>query len=151
VASLSDGSVQHLPTPGAAADPAWSPTSDVVAYLEPASTGPANVKLAFVSATGERLHASLPGAPAISAGFANGLVAWSPDGKQVAIVSQNTNLPSALWTITPDEPGAAFRRVIQLPLGPRVRGITWLSDSPSLLIGMHDWTSDIVLMDTPAR
>lgn len=151
VASLSDGSVQRLPTTGAAADPAWSPTSDVVAYLEPASTGPANVRLAFVSATGERLHASLPGAPAISAGFANGLVAWSPDGKQVAIVSQNTNLPSALWTITPDEPGAAFRRVIQLPLGPRIRGITWLSDSTSLLIGMHDWTSDIVLMDTPAR
>jgi Tol biopolymer transport system component len=75
--AVADGAARQVPTAGAATDPSWCPTRDVVAYLEPASSGPVKVKLAFVSPDGTTEYASLPPAPAISAGFANGSVAWS--------------------------------------------------------------------------
>jgi len=34
---------------------------------------------------------------------------------------------------------------VELPIGPRIRGITWAADG-SLIVGQHDATSDIVLM-----
>jgi hypothetical protein len=74
-----------------------------------------------------------------------------PDGKTVAIVSQNTNLPAAIWTIAPDAEHPVYRKVIELPLGPRIRGITWTADGSALIVGQHDWTSDVVLMDSSAR
>jgi Tol biopolymer transport system component len=149
--SAADGGTRRIPTPGPAADPSWSPTRDLIAYLEPTRSGPAYVRLAFVTPDGTRAFESLPPAPAISAGFANGTVAWSPDGRTVAILSQNTNLPAAIWTLAVDEPRPVYRKILELPLGPRVRGLTWSADGAALIIGRHDWTSDIVLMDNIAR
>jgi Tol biopolymer transport system component len=149
--AVADGTARQIPTAGAAADPSWCPTRDVIAYLEPAKSGEAYVRLAFVSPEGKRLYESLPPAPAISAGFANGSVVWSPDGRTVAVVSQNTNLPAAIWTIAPDEEHPAYRKVVELPPGPRIRGITWTADGSALIVGKHDWTSDVVLMDSSAR
>jgi Tol biopolymer transport system component len=149
--SIADGASRQIPTAGAAADPSWCPTRDVIAYLEPSRSGPAYVKLAFITPEGARLYESLPAAPAISAGFANGTVAWSRDGRSVAVVSQNTNLAAAIWTLTLDEERAAYRKIAELPLGPRIRGVAWMPDGSALLIGHHDWTSDIVLMDSVQR
>jgi Tol biopolymer transport system component len=148
---IADGTTRRIPTTGAAAEPSWSPARDIIAYLEPSSAGVAYVKLAFIAPDGTRLYASAPPAPAISAGFANGSVAWSPDGKRLAIASQNTNLPAAVWTIAPDEDHAAYRKVLDLPMGPRIRGLTWAADGSALIIGKHDAASDIVLMDNTAR
>jgi Tol biopolymer transport system component len=145
---MEGGTARHIPTAGPAADPSWCPTRDLIAYLEPTSTGPAYVKLAFVTVNGTRTYTSLPPAPAISAGFANGSVVWSPDGKTLAVVSQNTNLPAAIWTIVPDAERPAFRKVADLPLGPRLRGISWAPDGTALIVGKHDWASDIVLMES---
>jgi len=145
--AVHDGTATAIATQGAASDPSSNPARDVFAYLEPATSGPANVKLAFMSADGTRMYQSVPPTPSISAGFANGMVAWSPDGKTVAIVSQNTNLPAAIWTIAPDADRPAYRKVVELPLGPRIRGISWTPDGTALIVGQHDWTSDIVLMD----
>ena len=146
--NVADGTVRRIPTAGAAAEPAWSPTADVIAYLEPSSSGPAYVKLAFVRPDGARVYAALPPAPPISAGFANGSVAWSPHGDRVAIVSQNTNLAAAVWTIAvDDERQSSFRRLVELPVGPRIRGLTWTPDSSAVIIGRHEAASDIVLLD----
>lgn len=38
-----------------------------------------------------------------------------------------------------------------MPSAARIRGITWAMDGSALIIGQHDWTSDIVLMDGTGR
>jgi hypothetical protein len=37
--------------------------------------------------------------------------------------------------------------LIELPVGPRIRGLAWARDGSALVIGQHDTTSDIVLLD----
>ena len=41
---------------------------------------------------------------------------------------------------------SSLTKLVDLPAGPRIRGITWTRDG-ALVIGKHDWTSDIVLME----
>jgi Tol biopolymer transport system component len=72
--------------------------------------------------------------------------AWSPDGRRLAVVSQNSNLAASIWIVDPDS-ATPYRRLIELPVGPRIRGIAWLRDGSALIIGQHDTTSDIVLLD----
>jgi predicted acyltransferase len=38
-------------------------------------------------------------------------------------------------------------KLIDLGIGPRIRGFAWTRDGKALIVGKHDWTSDIVLMD----
>jgi hypothetical protein len=38
-------------------------------------------------------------------------------------------------------------KLVELPVGPRIRGVTWSKDGNQIIIGKHDWTSDIVLID----
>lgn len=144
--SVSDGDIRRLPTPGAAADPAWAPARNLIAYLAPATTGPGYAKLAFVDSTGQPQLLALPPAPDISGGFVNGMAAWSPDGERLAVVSQNTNAAASIWTIEPDALKASYQKLIELPIGPRIRGLSWTRDGSALIIGQHDTTSDIVLL-----
>jgi hypothetical protein len=37
--------------------------------------------------------------------------------------------------------------LIELPAGPRIRGIAWTSDGAFVIIGHHDMTSHIVVID----
>ena len=62
------------------------------------------------------------------------------------MVSQNTNLAASIWMIEPDSPNPSYRKVIELPVGPRIRGMAWTKDGSALIIGEHDTTSDIVLL-----
>jgi eukaryotic-like serine/threonine-protein kinase len=148
--SVADGKVQRITTPGAVGEPMWSPTSDRIAYLEPSTstTGPAFVGLSFIAPDGDPRSAKALKAPDISAGFSNGMVTWSPDGRRLAVTSQNTNLATSIWLADPDA-AIPFRKLVELPIGPRIRGLTWTSDG-SLIVGQHDATSDIVLMDQGA-
>jgi Tol biopolymer transport system component len=148
---VADARVERLPTPDIATDPSWSPAGDVIAYLSPLSpggtTGSPLVRLAFVDGTGRPRYAGLPGNPDIPGGLGNGLIAWSPDGRRVAVANQNTNTAASLWLIEPETPNATFRKLAQLAPGPRIRGMAWTPDGSTLIIGKHDWTSDIVLME----
>jgi eukaryotic-like serine/threonine-protein kinase len=146
--SVADGQVRQIATPGAVGEPVWSPTSDRIAYLEPSTTGPAFVGLSFIAPDGDPRSAKALKAPDISTGFSNGMVTWSPDGRRLAVTSQNTNVASSIWLADPDA-AVPFRKLVDLPIGPRIRGITWASDG-SLIMGQHDATSDIVLMDQGA-
>ena len=145
--SVDDGKTQRLVTAGVGSDPACSPVEDVVAYMSPRTEGPAFTELRFVDLQGNPRYQHLPPSPAIPAGLSNGHVAWSPDGRRLAIVSQNSNSPSSIWLIEPASARPEFRRVVELPPGPRIRGLTWSPDGGSLIIGKHDTVSDIVLIE----
>jgi Tol biopolymer transport system component len=76
------------------------------------------------------------------------MMTWSPDGRRLAVTLQNTNAPTSIWLADPDS-AVPFRKLAELPLGPRIRGLTWTSDG-ALIAGQYDSTSDIVLMDQGA-
>jgi len=56
-------------------------------------------------------------------------------------------LPASVWLIEPAAPNATYRKIVELAPGPRIRGMAWLPDNSGLIIGKHDTTSDIVLID----
>jgi Tol biopolymer transport system component len=145
-ASVGDGAIHQIPTPGVVAEPAWSPARDVIAYLSPATTGPTQVALAFVDGNGKPLHTSIPGKPGEGAGFLNGMLAWSPDGTKLALVEQNTNADAAIWLLEPDARTPSYRKLLDIPDSGRIRGMTWSADGAAVIIGRHNVASDIVVM-----
>ncbi len=146
-ASVATGETRHIPTPGVVAEPAWSLTGNVIAYLSPTTSGPNLMRLAFVNEAGQPQYTALPPAPPISAGFANGIPAWSPDGRQLAVLAQNANAPASIWLVTPSNVSSPYRKVLDLTGGARMRGLAWTRDGSALLVGLHDTTSDVVLLD----
>src|SRR6185295_16589802 len=147
IVSVSDGKIQRLMTPGsdAASEPAWSPTGDMIAYMSVATTGTAVSRLAFVNSSGQSSPKTLPVPPGVN-GFANGMAAWSPDGRRLAAFMQQANTSASIWIVEPDASNP-YRKLIDLPTGPRLRGITWTPDGSAVIVGKYDTSSDIVLMD----
>jgi hypothetical protein len=75
------------------------------------------------------------------------VLAWAPDGKRLAVVSQGTDTPS-IWIVEPGAPDPT-RKLIEFPGGPRIRGIAWERTGDAIIIGKHDIaSSDIVLLDS---
>jgi serine/threonine protein kinase len=146
--SVADGQTRQIVAPGAVGEPQWSPTSDRIAYLE-APTGQGVVGLSFIAPDGDPQSAkSLKAPPAMLGGFTNGMMTWSPDGKRLAVTAQAANGPTSIWVVDPDA-AVPFQKLVELPLGPRIRGLTWTTDG-ALIVGQYDSTSDIVLMDQGA-
>jgi Tol biopolymer transport system component len=146
---VADGRVQAFPTPSAATAPSWSYADDAIAYLEtameePVGTAPAprvRIRLRFVDGQGRVLFPNLPEQPLF-----NGMVAWAPDGKRLAVATVPANAPSALWIV---EPAAAtpFRRLLELEQTVRPRGLTWTRDGKRLIMSSQESLSDLVLYD----
>jgi Tol biopolymer transport system component len=143
--SVADGQIKRFATPGAAAQPAWFPPRDLMAYMWPSTSGRQVVRLGFVNAKGNPVYDSLPEPPTIFS-FNNGMTAWAPNGRRLAVISQAGNAPSSIWLVTPDDPNP-YRILIEFPQGPRIRGMAWTPDGSALIIGMHETSSDIVLLD----
>jgi Tol biopolymer transport system component len=142
--AVADGHVKRLPTVASASEPAWNPARDVIAYVTapPAGVGTAQ-PVAFVDSAGRDV---LRPVTASGLGFANGMLAWSPDGKRLAAISQPSNAPASVWLIDP-EAANSLTRVADSAAGPRFRGISWTRDGTAVIVGKRDWTSDIVLLD----
>jgi Tol biopolymer transport system component len=138
------GAAERIPTATFASEPAWSPTADVIAYMSIVRDGPAVTSVAFVDPSG-RSTGSSPKPPGGN-GFSNGMAAWAPDGRRLAVVNQQANATASIWIMDPNA-ASPFVKVIDLGIGPRIRGFTWTRDGKALIVGKHDWTSDIVLMD----
>jgi Tol biopolymer transport system component len=51
-------------------------------------------------------------------GFSNGIVAWAPDGR-LALVNQQSNATPSIWIMDQQ-----FEKLIDLGVGPRIRGVT---------------------------
>jgi serine/threonine protein kinase/Tol biopolymer transport system component len=143
--SVADGQIKRLSTPGPAIEPALSPTHKLLAYMLPSTSGPQVTRLGFIDMAGAAIYTNLPRPPGTS-GFSNGMPAWAPDGRRLAVLSQTANAPSSIWIIDPEsfEP---YRMLIEFPAGPRIRGLTWTPDGSSIIFGKRETSSDIVLMD----
>jgi Tol biopolymer transport system component len=148
--SVANGQMRQIATPEAEAvgDSAVSPTRDLIAYIAATTTGRTQQRLAFVDSAGRPGGATSPPSEATSGGgFGNGVLAWAPDGKRLAIVSQGNETPS-IWIVEPDAPNPT-RKLIEFSGGPRIRGIAWERSGDSIIIGKHDIaSSDIVLLDS---
>jgi Tol biopolymer transport system component len=146
-ASVADGQILRLPTPGAGAEPAWSVERKVLAYLDPGTTNPPPpTRLAFLDAAGVPLYTMLPPPPGV-AGFTNGMPAWSPDGRRVAVLSQNANTPSSIWIVDLEAREPEYRQLHEFAPSVKIRGITWTADGLAILAGKQEASSKIVLMD----
>ena len=74
------------------------------------------------------------------------MVAWSPDGRKLAVVDQLSNAAASIWVIEPEAAAPRYRKVFELSEGARIRGITWTRDGSAIVIGRHEVSGDIVLM-----
>jgi eukaryotic-like serine/threonine-protein kinase len=143
--AVSGGASERIATPTFAAEPAWSPVADVMAFMSVTRDGPSMTNVAFIDAAGHPVREPGEGRSVGGNGFSNGIVAWAPDGQRLALVNQQANATASIWIM--DTQTTRFQKLIDLGIGPRVRGITWTKDGTALIVGKHDWTSDIVLMD----
>jgi Tol biopolymer transport system component len=143
--SVTDGRVTPVATPTGARAPAWNPRQDLIAYLvqEPASAEPRprRNKIAFVDASGKPQLEGLAPGPAMS----NGLLTWAPDGRRLLALARWTLLAQEIFVvdIAAQEP---YRSLVKLPLGSGIRGVTWSPDGSSIVIGLEEQKSDIVLL-----
>ncbi|MDQ5857392.1 MAG: protein kinase [Acidobacteriota bacterium] len=136
VMSIADKRPRKLQTPGAASSPAWSPTRDVIAYLEPLR--PNFTRVAFIDSRGHPLYANLP--PASNVGVA--ALAWAPDGKRLASAAVE-----GLWIIEPDAPRPFHKLAKQLPAGQRLHGVAWTRDGSSVIVAIEETRGDLVLFE----
>ena len=147
IVTVDDGSNRRVTTPHGAYSPAWSPRDDLIAYIETTGeSGGVGNHLRFVSSAGQPMHVDLPAGPRLP----NGYVVWAPDGKRLAVVSVLTNAPAEIWVVELGAPNP-FRQALVLPSHFRVRGLTFSSDSSSLVIGVQEALSDIVLFVRDGR
>jgi Tol biopolymer transport system component len=143
--SVPEGRIAHLSTPGAAAEPAWCPTREVIAYMSPSTTGASRTEIAFIDAAGHPVDVGLPPTQ-VKGTFSNGMLAWAPDGRHLAAVSQPSNAKASVWLV---EPGAAtpYTRLIEFPIGQRVRGLAWTPGGGAIVVGKHQASSHVVMFD----
>ena len=144
--AVDKGTIEAFPTPAAAHSPSWSAITDRLAYFEPSEPSAAiprsQTYVAFVDAQGRRLYPNLPK----SVTFANGLVAFAPDGKRVAAVAMQSNVAAIIWIVDP-EARDPYRKLVELPVSVRPRGVTWTPDGSAVIIARQEMPSDIVLFD----
>jgi Tol biopolymer transport system component len=138
------GRVTPLPTPGPASGPVWSPTSDIIAYIEtrPAVNGPTTTRVQFVDGAGNALQIPVSHPPNIG----TSLLAWEPGGRFLAVGGNAGSARSVAWVVEPGS-AAAIRKVTEFPADTRIRGLAWSPDGKSLIIGRNRRTGDLILMD----
>jgi Tol biopolymer transport system component len=148
--AVADGRMRQISTAESEAvgDNAVSPTRDLIAYFAATTTGASQSRLAFVDSAGHPAGGISPASETTSGGgFGNGVLAWAPDGKRLAVVSQGTDTPS-IWIVELDAPNSS-RKLIEFPGGIRIRGIAWEPNGNAIIIGKYDIaSSDIVLLDS---
>jgi Tol biopolymer transport system component len=141
-ASVGDGQTSRLPTPGPATAPEWSPREDVIAYIEPLG-GARGAQVRFVTADGQPAYTDQPDLP-VQVG--NGSLAWSADGRWLAVVGLPGARAGYIWLIESGGTTPA-RPLIDLPSGVTLRGMTWERDGSSIVVGFVQWASDIVMFN----
>jgi len=144
IVNVASGGVSPLHTRGPASGPAWSPTADLIAYIESQTrvNAPAVVSVQFVDGAGR--PQAIPVFQPQNNG--NGILAWQPDGRTLAAVGNSGSLPSIASIVEPGNAGFV-RKITEFPADTRIRGVTWSHDGTSLVLGRQRRDSDIVLLD----
>jgi eukaryotic-like serine/threonine-protein kinase len=146
ILNVADSSTTRVPTPAAATGPSWS-RDDVIAFIEPRG-GVVGAYAQLIRPDGQPVASQPldgPGAPRI----ANGSVVWSPDGKRLAAASLTGAGSGSIWIIDPDDP-TPYRKLMDLPAGVFIRGMTWARDGSALIVGRFRWAGDIFLAERSA-
>ena len=139
--SRETGKVEPLPATGAATSPVWSPTEDVIAYLE--TQAPSGTIVHTTDPQGKPVDR---GFPKTKTPFSNGFLSWSRDGHRLAAAALGGSLRGSLWIADPAEP-VPYRKILDLPSAGHLRGVTWSPDGTSVLAGVVGRSSDIVLAE----
>jgi Tol biopolymer transport system component len=146
IMDLADGKTTRLPTHAAASAPAWS-RDNVIAYVEPRG-GNMGAFARLIRPDGGPIVASPldgPMAPNIS----NGFLAWSPDGKRLAAVALPGAATGSLWIVDPNN-SVPYKKLMDLPTGVFLRGLTWARDGSSIIVGRYRMSGDIFLAERSA-
>jgi len=146
IMNVADGTTARLPTPMAATAPAWS-VDDVIAYVEPRG-GDRGAFATLIRPDGQRVNASPLDGPRVPF-IANGLMAWSPDGKRLAAAALSGAAAGSVWIVEPNNP-APYKKLMDLPAGEFLRGLTWARDGSSIIVGRYRWSGDIFLAERSA-
>jgi Tol biopolymer transport system component len=142
--ALPEGTLTKIPTPGSAHAPATSPRGDLVAYLDTlgsvyAGGPPRPVVTRYLDAQGAPALVGAPDAP----WAANGRLAFSQDGRRLAIASNPGSSGGAIWV---GEPGSSFRKLTTLPPGIMTRGVAFTADGAGLVVSEESSAGDVVLL-----
>ena len=143
IMTVADGKTTRLPTPRPATAPSWS-RNDVIAYIEPRG-GNLGAFIQLITPDGGRVESQrLDGAN--DPWIANGFVVWSPDGKRLAAVALPGAAAGSIWIVEPNNPNP-YKKLIDLPGGVFLRGLTWSPDGSSFIVGRYRWAGDIFLAE----
>jgi len=107
------------------------------------SAGQARNRITFMDRHGAMMFPELPRQ---NTNFANGFLAWAPDGKRVAVASVSANAQSQIWIIEPRSP-QPIRKLIDFPIAVRPRGLTWSKDGDRIIFGSQEFNGDLVTYD----
>jgi len=146
IVNVADGTTKRLPTPAAASAPSWS-RNDVIAFVEPRGGG-AGAFVQLIRPDGSAVSSSRLDGPD-AARMGNGFVVWSPDAKRVAAVTLSGAAAGSVWIVDPNSP-VPYKKVVDLPGGVFLRGLTWALDGSSFIVGQYRWTGDIFLAERSA-
>ena len=145
VIDVGDGRTRRLPTRDGATSPAWSPTADVISYLEVSPNTPgrqAEANVRFTTSSGQPVTLDI----GQTVPFANGFLAWSRDGRKLAATRVPGTAAASVW-ISDLDAGRPIHQVLKVPADALIRGIVWSGDGRSVIIGQQRASSDIVLFD----
>ena len=148
VINVGDGRTRRLqnPTSNGATSPAWSPTADVIAYLDVKPNTPGSLQAAatvrFMTSSGQPVTLDI----GQTGPFSNGFLAWSRDGRKLAATRVPGTAAASVW-ISDLDASRPIRQVFTVPDDALVRGIVWSGDGRSVIIGQQRASSDIVLFD----
>jgi len=146
IMNVADGTSSRLPTPAAATMATWS-RDNVIAYVEPRG-GASGAYLQLITPEGGTVASSQldgVGAPRINNGFA----VWSPEGKRLAAVSLPGADEGSIWIVEPNNP-VPYRKLMDLPGGVFLRGLSWAPDGASFVVGRYQLEGDIFLAERSA-
>ena len=139
------GAPVRIPTLGGATSPSWSSTRNLIAYISsslPKGGEVPRAVLGLMTPDGRAVVTPWGDGPRLG----NGAVAWSPDGQQLAGMSNSGQIESGVWVYRFDS-GTPPRQILEIEAKQRGRGIAWLPDSSKLILGVSERSSDIVLFD----
>ena len=145
IMDVADGTTTRLPTPAAAAAPAWS-RDNVIAYVEPRG---ARWRVCPVDSTRRtRVDASPldgPTAP-LDCERVSRLVARREATRRRRVAGSRAG---SVWIIEPNNP-SPYKKLMDLPAGEFLRGLTWARDGSSIIVGRYRWSGDIFLAERSA-
>jgi Tol biopolymer transport system component len=143
IMNVADGKATRLPTPRAATAPSWS-RDDVIAFVE-SRGGTLGAFAQLIRPDGSPVASQRLDDPK-HPWVANGFVVWSPDGKRLAAVALPGAAVGSIWIIEPNNP-SPYKKLVDLPAGVFLRGLTWAPDGSSFIVGRYRWAGDIFLAE----